>query len=63
MAAIYNTMYRSRTGDTTFFQNSKAVMDDYSTAAQFRKLGQTESQLIQERIGSPKLLSRLNANT
>ena len=63
MAAIYNTMYRSRTSDTTFFQNSKAVMDDYSKAAQFTKMGQTESQLIQERIGSPKLLSRLNANT
>jgi len=63
MAAIYNTMYVSRTSDTTFFQNSKATMDDYNKAAYFSKLGQSENQLIQERIGSPKLLSRLNANT
>lgn len=63
MAAIYNTMYRSRTSDTSFYQNSRSVLNDYSTATQFNSMGQTESQLIQERIGSPKLLSRLNANT
>ena len=63
MNLIFTTMNGSRTRDTVFFQNSKAVMDDYSKASQFSKLGQSENQLIQERIGSPKLLSRLNANT
>jgi hypothetical protein len=63
MAAIYNTMYRCRTSDTSFFQNCSLVLADYSKASQFNSTGQTENQLIQERIGSPKLLSRLNANT
>lgn len=63
MAAIFNTMYVSRTSDTTFFQNSQAVVNDYNHVSQFTNMGQSQSQLIQERIGSPKLLSRLNANT
>jgi hypothetical protein len=63
MSSIYNTMYRCRTSDTTFFQNSTLVLADYSLASQFNGTGQTENQLIQQRIGSPKLLSRLNANT
>jgi len=63
MAAIFNTMYVSRTSDTAFFINSQATVNDYNIVSQFSNLGGTESQLIQERIGSPKLLSRLNANT
>jgi hypothetical protein len=63
MAAIFNTMYVSRTSDTAFFQNSQAVVNDYNHVSQFSNMGQTHNKLIQERIGSPKLLSRLNANT
>jgi len=63
MSGILNTMKRSRTSDTSFYQNSRAVLSDYTKATQFNSIGQTENQLIQERIGTPKLLSRLNANT
>jgi hypothetical protein len=63
MTQIYTTMYRCRTSDTLFFQNSALVFEDYNNATQFNGAGQTETQLIQELIGSPKLLSRLNANT
>ena len=63
MAAIFNTMNSCRNNDISFYQNSQAVVNDYNKVAIFRNLGQTENQLIQERIGSPKLLSRLNANT
>jgi hypothetical protein len=63
MNAIFSTMNTCRTNDTSFYQNSQSVVNDYNKVSQFRSLGQTENQLIQERIGSPKLLSRLNANT
>ena len=63
MAAIFSTMNSCRNNDTSFYQNSQAVVNDYNKVSQFKSLGQTENQLIQERIGSPKLLSRINANT
>jgi len=63
MYQMYTTMYRCRTSDSAFYQNSAAVFSDYNNATQFNGAGQTETQLIQEVIGSPKLLSRLNANT
>ena len=63
MAAIFSTMNSCRNNDTSFYQNSQEVVNDYNKVSVFTNLGQTESQLIQERIGTPKLLSRLNANT
>ena len=62
MSQMLSTMVRCRTSDTNFFQNSGAVFDDYNKVTQFNNMGQTENQLIQV-IGTPKLLSRLNANT
>lgn len=61
MYQILTTMVRCRTGDQTFYQNAGAVFNDYNQVSQFNGMGQTETQLIQI-IGSPKLLSRLNAN-
>ena len=63
MTQIYTTMYRCRTSDTSFFQNCSTVFNDYTAATQFNGAGQTETQLLQEVIGTPKLLARLNANT
>ena len=61
MYGILNTMQSCRTNDTTFFQNSSLVLNDYNIVAQFKAMGQTESQLIMEKIGSPKLIERLNS--
>jgi hypothetical protein len=63
MYQIYTTMYRCRTSDTSFYQNCAVVFADYNTVTQFNGAGQTETQLLQEKIASPKLLARLNANT
>jgi len=62
MSQMLSTMVRCRVSDTNFFQNSGSVFNDYNKVAIFNGMGQTENQLIQI-IGSPKLLSRLNANT
>jgi hypothetical protein len=64
--AYYNlniTMKNFRNQDNVFFQNSSLVLNDFNKVNQFSTMGQTESDLIQNYIGSPKLLSRLNANT
>jgi hypothetical protein len=57
---IIDTMNTRRTHDETFYQNSRAVLDDYNTVRQFSNMGETQDQLIQNYIGSDKLLSRVN---
>ena len=62
MYQLLNTMVSCRINDQNFYHNAGAVFNDYNEATQFNSMGQTENQLIQV-IGSPKLLSRINANT
>jgi len=57
---IIDTMDTRRTHDETFYRNSRAVLDDYNAVKQFNNMGETQDQLIQNYIGSDKLLSRLN---
>jgi hypothetical protein len=49
--------------DVNYFNNAKTISNDLSTVRRYSQMGQSESYLIQNFIGSPKLLSRLNANT
>jgi len=56
---IIDTMDTRRTHDETFYQNSRAVLNDYNTVRQFSSIGESENQLIQQYIGSDKLLSRI----
>jgi hypothetical protein len=46
--------------DTAFFNNAQAVLSDYGKVSQFSKLGQTENYLLNNYIGTPKLLSRIS---
>lgn len=57
---LNSTMVTYRNQDNTFYTNSKAVMDDYNSVRQFKSLGQTENDLIINKIGTPKIVSRLN---
>lgn len=56
--AIMNTR---RTADENFYYNSQDVLNDYHTVKQFNKMGSTQTYLIQNLVGSDKLLSRLNS--
>jgi len=58
---IYNLMYNYPAQDTQFFANSRSVMDDYHKVSQFSHLGATENYLLNNYIGTPKLLSRFNS--
>ena len=58
---IADLMNGRRTSDVTFYNNSRAVIDDYNKVDQFSSIGQTESQLFNNYIGSDKLKSRINS--
>jgi hypothetical protein len=62
VANVYATMTSFPANDTAFFNNSQAIMNDFSTVRQFNTIGQTESQLINMTgIGTSKLTDRLNS--
>ena len=58
---IADLMNSRRTSDVTFYNNSRAVIDDYNKVDQFSTIGQTESYLFNNYIGSDKLKSRINS--
>lgn len=60
LSSIGSLMDTRRNGDVSFYNNSKAVVDDYNTVRQFSDMGQTQTSLIKS-VGTPKLLSRLNS--
>lgn len=61
LQAINDLMYSRRTGDVKFYNNCQNIASDYNTLKQFSAPGMTESYLLQNFNGSPKLLSRLNS--
>ena len=50
-----------QTNDYTFYTNLKTFVDNYNTVKKFSNMGETQNFLIQNYIGSDKLLTRLNA--
>jgi hypothetical protein len=47
--------------DITFYTNSQAVVADYNKVTKFSDMGATESNLMNNLIGSDKLKERLNS--
>lgn len=58
---IIGIMNTRKTADENFYYNSQAVLNDYHTVKQFNRMGSTQTYLIQNLVGSDKLLSRLNS--
>jgi hypothetical protein len=50
-----------QTSDITFFTNTKGMVNKYNTVKQFTNMGETQTYLINNFIGTPKLLSRINS--
>ena len=59
--AVYTLMNTYKTQDTTFFTNSKSVMDAYNKVSNYSRLGESETDLIMNHIGSDKLKTRLTS--
>ena len=59
--SIKNLMDTRRTSDVNFYNNSRAIVSDYTVLNQFSNPGQTEKYLINNYIGTDKLKSRINS--
>lgn len=46
--------------DVTYFTNLRTFVDNYNQVKQFSNMGETQTYLINNFIGTPKLLTRLN---
>jgi len=58
MTTLMNTR---RTADVSFFQTSQTIVDQYNTVKSFNNMGQTQTDVIKNLIGSDKLLERLDS--
>lgn len=56
---LYNTR---KNHDVNYFNNMKSLMNDYNKVQMYSSYGETESNLLNNFIGTEKLLSRINAN-
>jgi hypothetical protein len=59
--ALYNSVYQRRTGDVSFYQNSIALVKDFNTITQFNNLGVTSTYLLNNLIGTPKIIADLQS--
>lgn len=49
-----------REHDENFYTNSRTIVDQFNVIKKFTRLGETETYLIQNYLGTEKLLSRIN---
>lgn len=54
---IVTTFKTRREHDVNFFQNSKEILSDFGEVSFFSKMGETQNKLVEEFVGSPKLLA------
>ncbi len=57
---IKSTMNTRREHDINFFANSQNVFSDLALMGQFSQTGEVQKMLINDFIGTPKLISRIN---
>jgi hypothetical protein len=60
-SSINDELWNRRQQDIDFFTNTKTVLDRFNQVSQFNNIGQTESDLINNYIGTDKLKTRLNS--
>jgi hypothetical protein len=54
-------MSNSQSADVTYFTNLKNMVNNYNTLKQFNNMGETQSYLINNFIGTPSLVSKINS--
>jgi len=59
-SSLAYTLHTFPNNDNAFFANSQAIIADYNSLKQISNPGQTETYLMNNFIGTPKLNSRLN---
>ena len=61
ITTIDTTIATKRNGDESNYTLSRTMADEFNTLRQFNSIGATANNLIQNYIGSDKLLTRLNS--
>jgi len=61
ITAIKIFMDTKRTSDVNFYNNCQSIVNDFNSVKQFTNMGDTETYLLNNFIGSDKLVSRLNS--
>ena len=56
-----NLMQTRETADVTFYVNLKTFTSNYNSTKQFTNMGDTEKLLVNNYIGTPKVISRINS--
>jgi len=56
-------MITRRTGDVTYYANAVQVMQDYGYLQQFSNAGGTNTYLMKNVVGTPRLANNLSSNT
>lgn len=59
--AVATFMNTKLTSDVNFYNTCQAIVDDYNIVKQFSNMGDSEIYLVENLVGSNKLLSRLNS--
>jgi hypothetical protein len=57
----YTLLNTRRTSDISFYRNSRSLVQDYQSITQFNNMGVSSEYLIENFIGTPKLISNLNS--
>lgn len=61
LTSVNNHLSGRQSNDYTFYTNLRTFMDNYNTTKKFSNMGETQTYLIENYVGSDKLLTRLNA--
>ena len=54
-------LINQQSNDVTFFQNVENLVNNYNNLQQFSNMGDTETYLCNNLVGTPKLISRINS--
>jgi hypothetical protein len=54
-------LYDRQTGDITYYTNLRAFVDNYNTTKKFSNMGETETYLVNNFVGTNKIKERINS--
>ena len=54
-------LYDRQTGDVTYYTNLRAFVDKYNTTKKFSNMGETETYLVNNFVGTDKIKERINS--
>jgi len=58
---LNNLLYSRQTSDVNFYGNLRTLVNNFNATKPFAGMGETETYLVNNLIGTPKLLSRINS--